>query len=212
MRFGFVKFASLIGAVVVTATASQAIVVFNEDFEGLTARYSGTLSTYEYLAGGTFFNTPTLWDVLGNPTNSSGIDIVGTAYASNFFGNFAIDLAGSPGPGGIKADLTGLGSGNYQLKFYLKPAGQSSDLSSFRMVVGSTTFNQSHLTNATGGYYTLDFSGNLGEVEFWSDVTHNGNLFFDNFSVTQAVPEPFTMALGAAGIGLAMRRRLKKSA
>lgn len=200
----------LIAAISFSAVLSHAVVVFNENFEGLSATYPG-LSTYVYLTTGQTFNAATNWTVLGNAGGTSGIDIVGSSYAANYFGSYAIDLAGSPGPGGITANFSGLGTGDFRLKFFLNATGQLNNLSTFQLKIGSNTYNETNLTSVGGGYYTFDFTGNLGAVEFWSTSTNNGNLFFDNLSI-EAVPEPFTMALGAAGLGLALKRRIRKSA
>ncbi|MBC8065731.1 MAG: hypothetical protein H7Y17_12945 [Chlorobia bacterium] len=200
----------------VAATQAQAVVVFSEDFETLNGYTKSStffsvppvITTYVDLFNGDSFQTAAngTWAVLGNP--ASGVDLVGSAYAADFFGQYAVDLAGSPGPGSIKKSGLALTANSYQITFWLKPAGSLSDISTFDVKVNGVSQS---FSNVSSNYYTFNFTGSISDLEFISNATNNGNLFFDNLSV-EAVPEPFTMALGAAGLALALKRRAKKTA
>lgn len=79
---------------------------------------------------------------------------------------------------------------------------------------GSLVDNGSNATTvALAETYLVDLGANTDEAT-WFDADHNGNQYQDMIGpqASPPVPEPFTMALGAATLGMALKRRLRKNA
>ena len=58
--------------------------------------------------------------------------------------------------------------------------------------------------------FTADSTGPF-TVEFGNNYSDAGVLGYVNLSPASPVPEPFTMTLGIAGVGLAVRRKIRKA-
>lgn len=111
---------------------------------------------------------------------------------------------------------TGSGTGSFSIN------SLTAGLLNYHTAADPDPSNDQMSYNLTSNF---SFTANVGQHRLWAlvrnDVVNAPNdnplgfrLQFnpgDGGGNTTPVPEPFTMALGAAGIGLAVRRRLKKS-
>jgi len=177
------------------AALSNANLLTNPGFD----TYAGApFSGYAALSSG---NT----DVTGWTVGLTSVDIVDSAYA-NISLPYAIDLAGTPGPGSISQTVSAV-AGFYQVSFQ-GWSNQSGDLATVVASFGAT--QQSFVL--TGSLQTYSFLAPASGSTTFSLATtptnsSNGNIFVDNTSV-EAVPEPTTMAaLGLGALGFLKRRR-----
>ena len=206
------KLLLVLGGVAVASFASADLVT-NGGFE--TNNWNGT--NYDAIqAGGTNTSDLPNWTVLGN-TDRSGIDIVGTNYPPHS-GLFAVDLAGTPGPGGIAQGLA-TGNGLYEVSFWARSSdgsgintivnsGLIGSLSGIGLQTVSNTFtinqdwNLYSYTASTAGASTL-------VLETSPRNTTNGNVLVDDVSV-QAVPEPCSvLGLSLGLLGFVRKRKSK---
>jgi hypothetical protein len=167
------------------------------------------------------------WLVLGNMDSEtgaplSGVDIVSSPYPV-FDGNFAVDLAGTPGPGGISQLLT-LSAGTYDVTFaaLFNPYADPINMTIFAGLVDPSLANGSNLIDPSQlNLITVTSTGPYGIYGFEATVTGNsllvletdpnnhtnGNIFVDAVNA-QAVPEPISMTLlGLGGLSLVRRRK-----
>jgi hypothetical protein len=115
--------------------------------------------------------------------------VVFGSYNSNGFDDTApskpviIDLAGSPGPGGITKTFTVRCEGNYRVKFQRK----ITDKGTFTLnVTGITTPVSGSYSGASVTYESLPFTANIGDavvVTFFSPNTGVGNEYIGNILV-----------------------------
>ena len=147
---------------------------------------------------------------IGPWTVSSGsVDLIGSYWQAPPTGGYSIDLDGN-GPGAISQSL-GLAAGHYELSFYLagNPDGGDS-LKSLTVSVGDASQSFSFLTtgHSSGnmGYAleTLDFTvTGATTLTFQSnDVNSPWGPAIGGVSIAAVVPEPGSMALLLAGLGL----------
>lgn len=165
-------------------------------------------SGYMQLNSGSTF---TGWSVTG--ASGTGIDLVRKPEYPGLiaFGNQAVDLSGTPGPGGILQNLGTAANTNYKLSFTLGsnggPYANSVEVywnGSLLATVSSpvqgtfTTFN-----------YNVASVGAGTDLEFRSLIAGNAGATIDGVSVNAAVPEPSAIAgLGVAAFAaLGLRRR-----
>jgi len=82
----------------------------------------------------------------------------------------------------------------------------------FSYGIGSTVYGSSPVDTSAWRSNTFDFtaSGTSATLTFTGASTGDNSAFLDDIQLTP-VPEPFTMGLGLATVGVALRRRLKKS-
>lgn len=167
---------------------------------------NGGFDTY---TGPAFSNYTTLFNGDTSVTDWTvglhSVDLVTSNYI-NISLPYAIDLAGTPGPGSISQTIS-VPNGYYAVSF----EGTSlftGDLGTVVATFGATT----HSFVMTGSIQTYSFiapaSGSSTlTLSTTLNNTTNGNIFVDNASV-QAVPEPTTMAaLGLGALGFLKRRR-----
>ncbi len=177
------------------AAVSNANLLSNGGFDTYTG---SAFSGYAALTTG---NT----DVTGWTVGMTSVDIVDSVYASISL-PYAIDLAGTPGPGSISQTVSAA-AGFYQVSFQ----GWSNQSGSLATVVASFGATQQSFL-LTGTLQTYSFLAPAsGATTFTLATTPtnttNGNIFVDNASV-QAVPEPTTIAaLGLGALGFLKRRR-----
>ena len=169
------------------------------------------------LAGG--FQTIGSGGSIGAWTVSSGsVDLIGSYWQAPPTGGYSVDLDGNV-PGAISQSL-GLAAGHYELSFYLagNPDG-GNPLKSLTVSVGDAsqafTFLTTGHSSANMGYTleTLDFDvTGATTLTFQSnDVNSPWGPAIGGVSIAAVVPEPGSMSLLLAGIGMmglvAVRRR-----
>ena len=193
MKFQSIAFVSIFGGLVASASAN---LVTNGSFETHPA-FSGT-SYYVVNAGS---NALTGWTVGG-----TSIDITGIGYPVHS-GSFAVDLAGTPGPGSVSQSLATSGT-QYTVSFWATGGSYPNDQ------VNVTFGGTSHNFTVTGGWAQYSFTalGNVGSTSLSlatrPENNSNGNVFIDDVSV-QAVPEPMTMVALSCGLIAVARKRRK---
>ena len=182
-----------------------------------------------HTSGGNWYHTYDLgtstldtngWTILGN--SGTGVDLVGQGWNTTPPAPSLewVDLAGTPGPGGIKNTFTGAG-GTYNLSF----AALSNDFIPYTTTTygftvilnGSATPLADYVGALNDTWQTENLSFTAGTtftLAFYTNAPDNGNVGITNINLTpaSATPEPITMGLGIAGIGLAVRRRMKAKA
>lgn len=202
-------------ALLAAATTAPAQII-NEGFETV-----GTLPASSYQA---FTSGSTLgdWTVTGLP--GTGVDLVRDEWYDSPLGyDYWLDLAGTPGPGGITRDLL-LKPGLYTLSFlaFTNRSSYQVDFGVagvFARTISPTASGLDRLNpGAVWSLWVQEFEiTSLGtySLAFSTPQGDNGNVGLDNIFLEsasdpggqEAVPEPFTLALGAAGLIAALRRR-----
>jgi len=206
-------FLATVGALAISSSA-LANILSDGDFESFTTA-GWTSATWGPAPGGA--SGPGYW-TLGNGASAlpgwtvgdTSIDVVNGSYSH--WGNFGIDLAGSPGPGSI-SQMVATGAGSYEISFWACYTGDSiNDI--LNVTFGG--YSATTIVDGTFRQYTIDVTPGSGgstlfEMATDPNNTTNGNLFIDNVRV-DSTPEPFTMSLagGAVLAGLAKLRRRKR--
>lgn len=177
--------------------------VLNSGFELNT--WGGT--SYETLFPGDATTLPG-WLVNGGGAEVPGsIDLVGTNYGPHS-GDFAVDLAGTPGPGGVQQDIA-VSSGSYLVSFWARSSGGYPNDAVLASFGGSN-----HVIGISGDWQQYSFLENAAGLTTLNLATRpnnttNGNVFVDDISVT-ATPEPATIAVLGIGAMAMIRRRRNK--
>ena len=192
-------FFAALAALCALPTVGSANLLSNPGFETYAP---GAFSGYTKLDAG---NT----DVTGWLVGGVSTDIVEKNSYPVHSGNYAIDLAGTPGPGSMWQNVTAPAD-MYTVSFW----GLSNQSGDNAKVVA--TFGVTQMTFTLDGTYkqysfTAPASGftSFGLSTLPTNTT-NGNVFVDDASI-QAVPEPTSMAaLGLGALGL-LRRRARKA-
>lgn len=205
-----VRVRSLAGLLFMTAAgvcalpANAANIVVNGSFETLTGPNPTTLAngSYEVVNAGST-------RVDGWSVGDTSVDIVRSPYAVQD-GLFAIDLAGTPGPGSIFQNLSTVNGQGYTLSFYASSNGAASTLDV--LWGGSLIGTVNTPAGTTFQFFSFLVTGGAGpttELRFRSNETDNDGAIVDNVSVN-AVPVPAAVWLLASSIlglaGIARRR------
>lgn len=211
-----------IAAFASVVTSSHAWTVLTETFERNTV-LPGT--GWRAFYGGDTLNVDNTWTVVGNPPElrRSGVDLVRDVWNNSPdspSGHQWLDLAGSPGPGGIQITVNLLHGYRYLLTWqdftnqgtYL----ESGSPLNYRVSIGSQT--QNFLAGNNTAWHARSWSfiatGGPNTLEFFTAQPNSGNTGIDNirleathFPSGEPIPEPFTMALGGAALAMAVARR-----
>jgi hypothetical protein len=200
MKHGIIK---LVAAATLTlgATGASANLITNGGFETLNGSPTLLNGSWEAVAnGGT--------RIVGWSVGDTSVDVVTSPYAVQE-GQFAIDLAGTPGPGSIFQNLSTVGGQGYTLSFYASSNGSASTLQVWWAGSLLDTVN----TPAGNAFQFFSYlvlgAGPSTEIKFRSTQTDNDGAIVDNVSVN-AVPVPAAVwLLGSAllGVGLIARKR-----
>lgn len=187
-------------AILGCGAASAANLLSNGDFEDSIAAVASGSYTKVVANSGAISG----WTVSGN-----SVDLIRNAY--NAINSVSVDLAGSPGPGGLSQSFAAIAGYTYELKWdYFKNGGFGNLLVS----VGTSSVNITSEPSAAVFGQTLLFtaptSGSFN-VSFSTSVASNNGPVIDNIQLTvSAVPEASEWAMMLAGlgvIGLITRRR-----
>ena len=183
----------------------------------LVLALAGAATATPLVADGTFaegatagsYTTVNSGGAIGAWTVTGGsVDLIGS-YWQQPTGSFSIDLDGNA-PGTISQNLS-LAGGNYQLGFWLagNPDGGSATKSVEVTVGGSDqTFTFTTTGHNTGNmgytYETLDFSTPGATALTFKSLDASGpyGAAIGDISIAVAVPEPASMALLLAGLGM----------
>lgn len=180
--------------------------VLNGGFESVSlpgADISGP-GYWSYLAGNTSISN---WTIGGN-----SVDIVDSTYPVHT-GNYALDLAGTPGPGSITQALALTTGQLYEVTFWARSSGNPINMVLNTSAVGGGTTSQTYsVASGSWNQYAFQFTAGSSSVDlsFATDPLNSttGNLFLDDIAI-EAVPEPMTMVvLAAAGLAAARRKRI----
>ena len=188
----------------VLATSASANLVANGGFESVSfgsANSSGT-GYWVFNAGNTGISSWTIGAV--------SVDIVNSVYPV-YAGSYALDLVGTPGPGGVSQTLATTNGLTHTVNFKARWTGSTLN-QSVRVTLGAAP-TQTVVLGAANTWHdvTVNFAAVSGNSNLFTLATlannnGNGNTFIDEVNVNP-VPEPFTMALAAGGLALPVRRR-----
>lgn len=186
------------------STVSAASIVVNGSFENPSI--AGDAQFYRVVNAGA--NAIPGWDVTG-----TSVDIVhtkgGSAWAQS--GSQSLDLAGTPGPGGIAQQVTTVAGQSYRLTFWGSSNGGV--MNTLDVSFGGAAVAQDLSTPGLGTWqqysYVVTAQSNTSTLAFSTSQGGNNGPLLDNVSLT-AVPEPATFGLAGAALILAalkLRRR-----
>ena len=192
---------ALLIAVVGTGGAASANLVTNGSFETIAIANNSYLTV---TPGNAATNLPG-WTITG-----TSVDIVsGPDTWPAYDGNQSVDIAGTPGPGGIQQTIATTAGDWYLIEFALGDNYQGSGDKSVDFKVGNYSEN---IAGAIGQgnwllvsrYVQADSAASLLEFSTTNSGFYGGLV--DAVTVT-AVPEPATMTVLGLGVAALLRRR-----
>ncbi len=153
------------------------------------------------------------WTVTG--TSVDVVSVLGNNSYPAEAGNQSIDLAGTPGPGGVEQTFATIAGWSYNISFWVSGNGGPQALNVFwndptHTYAPVATFNTPAEPTWTQEQITLQATGSSSTVEFYTSNTSNQGPMLDNVSAT-AVPEPGSiLLLGTLLVGVAslLKKRL----
>lgn len=201
MTHSFIK-PAVAAILLLGGTGASANLIANGSFETLDGSPTLLNGSWEAVAnGGT--------RIAGWSVGDTSVDVVRSPYAVQE-GQFAIDLAGTPGPGSIFQNLSTVGAQGYTLSFYASSNGPASTLQVWWAGSLLDTVNTPAGNTFQFFSYLVLGAGPSTEIRFRSTQTDNDGAIVDNVSVN-AVPLPAAVwLLGSAllGVGVIARKRV----
>jgi len=174
--------------------------------------------------GATFVDSVTF-----SGTSSSGASASGVQHAGSIVGYVGALATGSGGANGDLSSLDNTEAGALQIAvwealydneasgmsmsaFYSDLTGGTFDITSTSVLKSGSTYTS--LFDDAYAYYTDGYGS--GDNAVFIEAAHVGDLYQDQFALVpqgpqhhiSGTPEPFTMSLGIAAVGLFMRRRV----
>jgi hypothetical protein len=186
------------------ALSLQAAPILNWSFEN--PDISGDATFYRVIPAGDAGLLD--WSVTG-----VSVDIVhnraGAGWAQD--GNQAVDLAGTPGPGGINQDIATVAGQTYQLVFWASSNGGA--LANLDVNFGGSTLATGLATPPFGTWtqytYFVTATSAISNLEFATGLGGNAGPLLDNISLSE-VPEPASLAGVLAGLAAIAAVRLRR--
>jgi hypothetical protein len=183
-----------------------------EDTGGAQAEGWGGLT---YYAGG-------MWTIPGWTVEAGSVDLTTSAsfWGPASDGNYSMDINGW-NAGTISQSFATVLGRTYTVSFdYSRNVAGAPNPATALVTAGGQSFTVSAANDGTYGFghnmqwksgaFTFVGTGNVETVRLEATVPGNGGVFFDDVSVSGAIPEPATWALMIGGFGLAgalLRRR-----
>lgn len=205
----FARTASAAAFVLACTGANAASLLSNGDFE-LDASDVASGGHTRVGAGASTIND---WTVVG-----TSVDLIRNAYGA--IANVSVDLAGTPGPGGIEQSFVATANQAYRLSWEYFTNGASTINFTISVYGSSGDLASVSISNAPSAITPsfLDFvapASNSYTVRFYTANESNNGPTVDNITLeTRAVPEPAQWALllaGLAVLGVSSRHRTKTS-
>lgn len=160
---------------------------------------------------GTYQTFTTGADIFGWTVTGTSVDLVLAATYSAHSGNQSIDLAGTPGPGGVKQSFATVAGQDYTVDFWLSSNGGpfTSSLQVFWNDISAGTFDSP--VQGTWELRTLQLTAttNNTTLEFYSPISGTAGPLLDDVSVN--TPEPATWTLFGGFLLAAGLRRLRRA-
>ena len=195
-----------LGVVVASTASAQDNLVVNGSFENPAINRNFVF----YPQGSTGI---TGWTVTA-PTSSRGVDIVNSTGYNNpnwaFAGLQSVDLAGSPGRGGIQQSLPTVTGQSYTLSFALSTNGfPSTPVTASVSILWGGTLVDTLTSPAFGTWqtYTYNVVGGVGTSTLLSFVGNTDGSFGTLLDNVVVIPSPSAATLLGLGGLLAARRR-----
>ena len=195
--------AALIALTLFQAGTAGAQIIVNGDFEADPGAIGGSSGYLTVLAGQTTIGG---WTVSGR-----SVDLVKNDYGA--VTNYSVDLAGSPGPGGIEQTFATTAGMTYTVDFDYGTNGGGFPLrvlfGHFGAGVVPTISTFAVPAGVAHGQISFVSNGGLAKLALFTTSSGYAGPTVDNISVT-AVPEPAAAAmllLGLATIGVFRRKR-----
>ena len=202
------KILTLVALAALTATASASTNLLQD----------GSFESQTVSSGNWALTSASPWVVTAAGTSTTvGLEVRDNYYGSAENGSNFIELDGNENDQ-ISQSFATVAGATYTVSFWYEDrSGVASSSEGWAAsVVGATTLAQAMVSGNSSSVWkeeTITFTADSAVSTFSIWATGKSDSFgtsFDNFSVTAAVPEPTTLALFAAGLGMlgmAARRR-----
>jgi len=194
-------FAKVVVGLMLLGMAASAGVISNGSFE------SDVISPNPWVSYSASGQGLTGWTVTGNSVDL----VIRSAYAAQE-GDQSVDLAGTPGPGGVMQNFATDPGQDYLIDFWVSSNGGAKTLSLqvFWNGILTATFDSPDMN--TWEEHSLIFTASdiQSTIGFNTPITSNAGPLLDNVSVS-TVPEPYTFGLvGVVLVALSRCRRLRR--